>query len=91
MLQARAQATAAAADRFDFDNLVQTGQALIGTPDQVGERLVRNMERAGTGIFMGLFQIGDTPHARTMRNIELFAEKVMPHLPLKTRGAATPR
>jgi hypothetical protein len=39
------------------------------------------MERAGAGIFMGLFQFGDMSHARAMRNIELFANRVMPYLP----------
>jgi alkanesulfonate monooxygenase SsuD/methylene tetrahydromethanopterin reductase-like flavin-dependent oxidoreductase (luciferase family) len=87
MLEAQARAAQGGGDRFDFDHLVRTEQALVGTPEQVGERLVRNMEQAGTGVFMGLFQIGDMPHHRAMRNIELFAERVMPHLPLKARAA----
>ncbi|HAD26551.1 MAG TPA: LLM class flavin-dependent oxidoreductase [Alphaproteobacteria bacterium] len=66
---------------FDYDNMIATGQALIGTAEQVGERLIRNMERAGTGIFMGAFQIGDMPHAKVMDNLERFAKDVMPHLP----------
>lgn len=61
----------------------ERGEALIGTPDQVGERLLRQMERAGAGIFMGAFHVGDMPHAKVMRNLERFADKVMPHLPLK--------
>jgi alkanesulfonate monooxygenase SsuD/methylene tetrahydromethanopterin reductase-like flavin-dependent oxidoreductase (luciferase family) len=67
---------------------IEQGEALIGTPDQVGERLVRNMERAGAGIFMGAFQVGDMPHAKVMRNLELFATKVMPYLPRATKPAA---
>jgi alkanesulfonate monooxygenase SsuD/methylene tetrahydromethanopterin reductase-like flavin-dependent oxidoreductase (luciferase family) len=78
-------------NRFDFDHQVETGQALVGTPDQVGQRLLDNMERAGTGIFMGLFQVGDMPHDKTTRNLELFAEKVMPHLPRPAQEAGPER
>ena len=84
MLSARLNRSA----HFDFDEMIESGQALIGTPEQVGERLVRNMERAGTGIFMGAFQIGDMPHAKVMRNLELFADRVLPHLPRAAAGAA---
>lgn len=77
MLEARMNRPAA----FDYDEMIATGQALIGTPEQVGERLLRNMERAGAGIFMGAFQVGDMPHIKVMKNLELFAKEVMPHLP----------
>ena len=30
---------------------------------------------------MGMFQVGDTPHSTVMRLMELFADKVLPHLP----------
>ena len=46
---------------------LNAGKVLIGTPDQVGERLVNNMERCGAGIFMGMFQVGDMPHAKVMQ------------------------
>jgi hypothetical protein len=39
---------------------------------------------------MGAFQVGDMPHAKVMRNIELFATKVLPYLPQR-EGAATSR
>jgi alkanesulfonate monooxygenase SsuD/methylene tetrahydromethanopterin reductase-like flavin-dependent oxidoreductase (luciferase family) len=60
---------------------LNAGEVLVGTPDQVGERLVRNMERCGAGTFMGMFQVGDMPHSKVMRSMELFADKVLPHLP----------
>jgi alkanesulfonate monooxygenase SsuD/methylene tetrahydromethanopterin reductase-like flavin-dependent oxidoreductase (luciferase family) len=74
-------ARGSAGSRFDIDALLASKEVLVGTPDQVGERLLRNMERAGTGIFMGGFQVGDMPHDKVMRNLELFADKVMPYLP----------
>ena len=66
---------------------LNAGEVLVGTPDQVGERLVRNMERCGAGIFMGMFQVGDMPHAKVMRSMELFADKVLPYLPRETTAA----
>src|SRR5213593_3927345 len=69
----------------DVEETLASDETLIGTPEEVGERLVRNMERAGAGIFMGAFQVGDMPHAKVMRNIELFATKVMPHLPQREK------
>jgi alkanesulfonate monooxygenase SsuD/methylene tetrahydromethanopterin reductase-like flavin-dependent oxidoreductase (luciferase family) len=74
--------------QFDLEETLASDETLIGTPDEVGERLVRNMERAGAGIFMGAFQVGDMPHGKVMRNLELFAEKVMPYLPRPKRVAA---
>jgi hypothetical protein len=46
------------------------------------------MERCGAGIFMGMFQVGDMPHDKVMLSMELFADKVLPHLPRDT--AVTP-
>jgi alkanesulfonate monooxygenase SsuD/methylene tetrahydromethanopterin reductase-like flavin-dependent oxidoreductase (luciferase family) len=60
---------------------LSAGEPLIGTPEQVGERLLANMAECGAGIFMGQFQLGDMPHGKVMRSMELFAEKVLPHLP----------
>ncbi|MDH4143650.1 MAG: LLM class flavin-dependent oxidoreductase [Acidimicrobiia bacterium] len=61
--------------------VLSAGQPLIGTPEQVGERLVANMAEAGAGTFMAQFQLGDMGHDMVMRSMELFADKVLPHLP----------
>ena len=87
-LRGMIQAQAAIPDRFDFDYLRESGQFLVGTADQVTEKLLANMELASAGIFMGMFQIGDMPHAKAMRNVETFAQAVMPHLPVKRQAAA---
>jgi alkanesulfonate monooxygenase SsuD/methylene tetrahydromethanopterin reductase-like flavin-dependent oxidoreductase (luciferase family) len=77
---------------FDVEETLASDETLIGTPDEVGERLVRNMDRAGAGIFMGAFQVGDMPHAKVMKNLELFATRVMPYLPKsKPRAEAASR
>ncbi len=56
------------------------GEPLIGTPEQVLERLNNNLGAIGAGTLLGTFQIGDMPHSRVMRSMELFAERVLPHL-----------
>lgn len=56
------------------------GEPLVGSPEQVGERLERNMAECGAGILMAQFQVGDMPHDKVMRSMELFASDVMPYL-----------
>ncbi len=56
------------------------GEPLIGTPEQVLERLNNNLGAIGAGTLLGTFQIGDMPHSRVMRSMELFAERVLPYL-----------
>jgi alkanesulfonate monooxygenase SsuD/methylene tetrahydromethanopterin reductase-like flavin-dependent oxidoreductase (luciferase family) len=56
------------------------GEPLIGTPEQVGERLERNLAACGAGTFMAQFQVGDMPHGKVMRSMELFANEVLPYL-----------
>src|SRR5690606_35624924 len=55
---------------------LSAGAPLIGTPEQVGERIVANMAECGAGILMAQFQVGDMPHGKVMRSMELFADKV---------------
>ena len=57
-----------------------SGTPLVGTPEQVGEWLEASMAEAGAGIFMANFQIGDMPHGKVMRSMELFADRVLPYL-----------
>lgn len=71
---ARANASAGGPSLF-------SGTPLVGTPEQVGEWLMASMEEAGAGIFMANFQIGDMPHDKVMRSMQLFADRVLPHLP----------
>ncbi len=59
---------------------LSAGEPLIGSPDQVGERIARNLEACGAGTLMTQFQVGDMPHGKVMRSMELFADKVLPYL-----------
>ena len=56
------------------------GEPLIGSPEQIGERLEKNLAACGAGTLMAQFQVGDMPHGKVMRSMELFADEVMPYL-----------
>jgi alkanesulfonate monooxygenase SsuD/methylene tetrahydromethanopterin reductase-like flavin-dependent oxidoreductase (luciferase family) len=64
---------------------LSAGAPLIGTPEQIVERIGANMAECGAGILMAQFQVGDMPHDKVMRSMELFASEVLPHL---DRGGA---
>jgi hypothetical protein len=52
----------------------------VGSPDTVTDLLVDSLSRLGTGNLLGLFQLGSLPHDLTMKNMQLFAEQVLPRL-----------
>jgi alkanesulfonate monooxygenase SsuD/methylene tetrahydromethanopterin reductase-like flavin-dependent oxidoreductase (luciferase family) len=65
---------------FDFDLTQKHGITLVGDPDYLVREIRAQMAELGAGVLMGLFQFGSMPHALAVRNIELFAAKVLPHL-----------
>jgi alkanesulfonate monooxygenase SsuD/methylene tetrahydromethanopterin reductase-like flavin-dependent oxidoreductase (luciferase family) len=64
----------------DWDDVVDGGYAIVGSPATVTERLCDFISTLGAGHFMGLFQLGTLPHELTTKNMGLFAEMVMPAL-----------
>ena len=62
-----------------YEDLVGQGYAVVGSPATVRERLTELAEELGFGLVNALLHIGDMPHDRTIRNMELFAREVMPH------------
>jgi alkanesulfonate monooxygenase SsuD/methylene tetrahydromethanopterin reductase-like flavin-dependent oxidoreductase (luciferase family) len=65
---------------FDFDLTQKHGLTLVGDPDYLVREIRAQMQELGAGVLMGLFQFGSMSHALARRNIELFAERVLPHL-----------
>ena len=65
---------------LDFDLTQKHGLTFVGDPDHVVRAIRAQMRELGAGTFMGLFQFGSLPHALACRNIELFAERVLPEL-----------
>lgn len=63
-----------------YEELLAEGYAVVGSPDTVGERLAELQEQLGFGQVITLMGIGDMPHHRTIRSMDLFASEVMPAL-----------
>jgi alkanesulfonate monooxygenase SsuD/methylene tetrahydromethanopterin reductase-like flavin-dependent oxidoreductase (luciferase family) len=63
-----------------WDEVVEGGYAIVGSPETVTEKLVESLGRLGAGNLLGLFQLGTLPANLTRKNLELFASEVMPKL-----------
>ena len=70
-----------------YEDLVGQGYAVVGSPATVRERLAELEEELGFGLVNALLHIGDMPHDRTIRNMELFAREVMPHFRVQRSAA----
>ncbi|HET7232662.1 MAG TPA: LLM class flavin-dependent oxidoreductase [Longimicrobium sp.] len=56
------------------------GALLIGSPDEVAEKILWEHELFGMDRFLLQFSVGPTPHAKIMRSIELFGTRVAPQV-----------
>jgi alkanesulfonate monooxygenase SsuD/methylene tetrahydromethanopterin reductase-like flavin-dependent oxidoreductase (luciferase family) len=63
-----------------FEELIDKGYAIVGSPKTVRDRLLHYGRELRFGVVLALLQFGDMPHHRTVKNMELFATEVMPHL-----------
>ncbi len=61
-----------------FDPLVESGLAVVGTPETVREQLLEQARSAGFNYLIGTFTFGDMLVAEAKTSIGLFAEQVMP-------------
>ena len=60
--------------------MVEQGYVIAGSPKTVIEGMQKAIEGLRVGHMMVLQQIGSMPKDLTMKNTEMFAEQVMPHL-----------
>jgi hypothetical protein len=58
----------------------EDGFIVCGDPDYVTRWLENDMKVAGYGHFLGMFHVGNLPHAKVMASKQLFAKHVMPAL-----------
>lgn len=65
---------------MNYDELVEAGMHIAGSPDSVVDQILKQQKDVGFGAFIGEFRFGSLPHNMAMRNIQLFKEKVMPKL-----------
>lgn len=63
-----------------FEELVQDGFVILGSPATVAEQLRAYQREMGFGILCALLHFGTLSHELTLRNLELFAKEVMPNL-----------
>jgi alkanesulfonate monooxygenase SsuD/methylene tetrahydromethanopterin reductase-like flavin-dependent oxidoreductase (luciferase family) len=73
VLKARRAAT-------DMKDIVDAGYVIVGTPDEVAERLREVAKSLNVGHLMYLLQYGNMSKQLAQYNTRLFAEKVMPQL-----------
>jgi alkanesulfonate monooxygenase SsuD/methylene tetrahydromethanopterin reductase-like flavin-dependent oxidoreductase (luciferase family) len=63
-----------------WEDVIEGGYAIVGSPDTVYRRLCELIEVFGTGNLLGLFQLGTLGPDETRRNLERFAADVLPRL-----------
>jgi alkanesulfonate monooxygenase SsuD/methylene tetrahydromethanopterin reductase-like flavin-dependent oxidoreductase (luciferase family) len=63
---------------MSYQDLFDNGMVVVGSPESVSEQLAKLRDELGFGQVMALMCIGDTPHERVVRTMELFAREVAP-------------
>jgi alkanesulfonate monooxygenase SsuD/methylene tetrahydromethanopterin reductase-like flavin-dependent oxidoreductase (luciferase family) len=64
--------------QMSYGDLVENGMVIVGNPESVAEQVARLQGELGFGQIMALMCIGDMPHERVVRTMELFAREVAP-------------
>ena len=63
-----------------FDEMIEQGYVIIGSPDQVAEKTVELATELHVGHVMALCHFGNMDKDLTMHNTELMATKVLPQV-----------
>ena len=75
---------AAGADKmhggFDFDAISQSFFVAVGTPEKVANQIGEWTDRMGTSHVNNVMHVADMSHWKTVKNLTLFAEEVIPRL-----------
>ena len=77
------------ADRRNFDDELQRGRVVVGSPRTVSEQLGRYLDQSGANYVIGCFAFGSLPVEQILRSLDLFAREVMPELRAKATAKAT--
>jgi alkanesulfonate monooxygenase SsuD/methylene tetrahydromethanopterin reductase-like flavin-dependent oxidoreductase (luciferase family) len=78
-------------DPRDLDwETVKNWRAITGSPETVANTLIEWAEGLEAGTFLCHLHVGDMPHWKTVKNLTLFAEEVMPRV-RKALGSKTAR
>jgi alkanesulfonate monooxygenase SsuD/methylene tetrahydromethanopterin reductase-like flavin-dependent oxidoreductase (luciferase family) len=72
----------------EFDAVVQSGFAVVGSPETVRRTLARQIEVSGANFVGGNFVFGDISYDEARQSIRQFAQQVMPALRTAKTAAA---
>jgi len=72
--------------QFDVERSPR-GSMLLGSVDEVTDKILREHELFGNSRFLIQFTVGPTPHDKVMRSIELFGTKVAPQVRQSAGGS----
>jgi alkanesulfonate monooxygenase SsuD/methylene tetrahydromethanopterin reductase-like flavin-dependent oxidoreductase (luciferase family) len=61
-----------------FEQLLESGFQIVGTPDEVGEQIQRLKEELNVEYLISIMYGGITEHERMLESIRLFGEQVIP-------------
>ena len=64
----------------EFDQMMNIGQAIAGTPETVQRFLQGQIDESAANYLVGQFGFGDLSLAESLRSVELFQKAVMPKL-----------
>ncbi len=65
---------------WKFKDYVENGLVIGGSPATVRDRLTQAIKDLRVGNLMVLLHIGSMPHELTLKNIDIFAREVQPHI-----------
>ncbi len=69
------------ANNYDFDEYLESGIIIAGDPEYVVTEIEDQYETVGGfGRLAGLFQFGTLPHENTRKNLQLYADEVLPEI-----------
>lgn len=63
-----------------MDEQIAGGMILCGSPESVVQQIKRIHAELGNGIFNFTMEVGDLPDATVRRGMELFRDRVLPHV-----------
>ena len=69
-----------AAFPLTFDDAAAENRAVAGTPDQVRDRLQRNIDEGGLNYLLCRFAFGDVTQQESVNSVNLFTGRVMADL-----------
>ncbi len=72
---------------FDWDAFTTHSRVIAGTPERVAEAIGNWAEEAESSVITCHLHLGDMPHWKTIKNLTMFAEEVIPRLRGSRAGA----